>query len=318
MRIRKQYQVIPTNAKLENGDSTSATNGYTAEYINDHSVVVSAVEPSGSARKKVWKQHSKNLFNKNNANVLNAYLNISYVIASNNDEKTIYIECKPNTTYTISKAIGTPANSNRFRVGTTSVLPANNVSLLNYVYYNTGTDVTSITITTPATAKYLCVYCWATDNTSTLEQMLASIQIEESTEATEYEPYAEDKEYILNNGAYEEFINNEPVVLWKNPSRTAIFSNQTITLNDSLANYKFYEVLFNRTNGDYTISTGRIPTDRNTMLQIFRAYGFIRGVEIASNTTLTIGEATRYDSYGGTSTSTNNNYCIPEQILGYK
>lgn len=61
MRIRKQYQVIPTNAKLENGDSTSATNGYTAEYINDHSVVVSATEPS-TDRKKVWLQHSSNLF----------------------------------------------------------------------------------------------------------------------------------------------------------------------------------------------------------------------------------------------------------------
>lgn len=34
MRIRKKYQVIPTNAKLENGYSTSATNGYTADYIN--------------------------------------------------------------------------------------------------------------------------------------------------------------------------------------------------------------------------------------------------------------------------------------------
>ena len=59
MRIRKEYQVIPTNALLENGDSTSATNGYTAEYINNHSVVVSPTEPTGSARKKVWKQTSK-------------------------------------------------------------------------------------------------------------------------------------------------------------------------------------------------------------------------------------------------------------------
>ena len=34
MRIRKKYQVIPTNAKLENGYSTSDKNGYTCEYIN--------------------------------------------------------------------------------------------------------------------------------------------------------------------------------------------------------------------------------------------------------------------------------------------
>ena len=34
MRIRKRYQVIPTNAKLENGHSTSNKNGYTCEYLN--------------------------------------------------------------------------------------------------------------------------------------------------------------------------------------------------------------------------------------------------------------------------------------------
>lgn len=34
MRIRKQYQVIPTNAKLENRHSTSDKNGYTCEYLN--------------------------------------------------------------------------------------------------------------------------------------------------------------------------------------------------------------------------------------------------------------------------------------------
>lgn len=34
MRIRKKFQVIPTNAKLENGYSTSDKNGYTCDYIN--------------------------------------------------------------------------------------------------------------------------------------------------------------------------------------------------------------------------------------------------------------------------------------------
>ena len=34
MRIRKKYQVIPTNAKLENEYSTSSKNGYNCEYIN--------------------------------------------------------------------------------------------------------------------------------------------------------------------------------------------------------------------------------------------------------------------------------------------
>ena len=308
MRIRKQYQVIPTNAKLENGDSTSATNGYTANYINNHSVVVSPTEPTGSARKKVWLRHSSNLL-KFTVN-LDSYTTAEEVSAS----EIIITSTNPNPiqptttlqtgkldadTYTIKNY-----SSKRLYIQTSSG------DYSNYIDTNQ-----SYTFTYDGISYLRLVFATQSQN----ETVNYKAQLEKGEVATTYEAYSEgDKTYILKDNVYKEFNSNEPVVLWKNPSRTAIFSNQTITLNDSLANYKFYEVIFNRTNGDWTISTGRIPTDRNTLLQIFRAYGFIRGVEIASNTTLTIGEATRYDSYGGTSTSINNNYCIPEQILGYK
>ena len=56
----------------------------------------------------------KNLFNKNNTNqILNAYINATgYVLTSNANMRTAYIECQPNTTYTISKI-----RSARFIVG---------------------------------------------------------------------------------------------------------------------------------------------------------------------------------------------------------
>ena len=60
-RIKKVSGVIPTRATLIDGYSNSDKDGFTAKYINEHSVVVSPTEPV-TDRKKVWMQHSDNLF----------------------------------------------------------------------------------------------------------------------------------------------------------------------------------------------------------------------------------------------------------------
>ena len=200
MRIRKQYQVIPTNAKLENGDSTSATNGYTAEYINDHSVVVSPTEPSGSARKKVWKQHSKNLFNKNNYISTSLFVGIggtSYQTAST--VKGFIFDVSNYTTLTISKI-----SSQRFGISASTNYPTNGGSA-TYIH---DVDYQGTKLTVDVTNyNYIVVNYYSTTlDTLTEQQILDTIQIELGTEATEYEPYASDKEYILNeNDVYEEF-----------------------------------------------------------------------------------------------------------------
>ena len=294
----KVGDTLPVGTEIDY-DGESVPLGW--EQVADGDLIVSPTEPSGNDRRKVWLRHTKNLSNGiNQGYYLNNACNLAGTSTSDNG---LVIDVSNLANVTVSTSI----SQTRYRVACISALPSGSGVT---AYNGVNKDGTSDTITID-TENYSYLVVNATD--------LTKIQVEAGTTATPYTSYVTDKTYILNdNNIYEEFINNEPVVLWKNPSRTAIFSNQTITLNDSLTNYKFYEIIFNRTNGDYTISTGRIPTDRNTMLQIFRAYGFIRGVEIASNTTLAIGEATRYDSYGGSNTSINNNYCIPEQILGYK
>lgn len=137
----------------------------------------------------------KNLFDKDNANVFNSYWN-SNTLFSNNDAKAIYISCKPNTTYTISKIA-----NNTFRIATTNVIPANNVSTLSSTANHTAT---SITITTENNANYLWVNYYNKHNgdTGSYEDIMNSIQIEEGSTATTYEAY-KGQTYEVNLGSIE-------------------------------------------------------------------------------------------------------------------
>lgn len=129
-----------------------------------------------------YKVSGKNLFDKDNANILNAYFAQEKIIASSSAGKTLYISCKPNTTYTVSRIAGT-----RFRILTTETTPTLNV---NGIDYQANDNTTSLTITTSNNANYLCVYYYSSaSDTKTEQQILDTIQIEEGTTATTYEPY---------------------------------------------------------------------------------------------------------------------------------
>lgn len=129
-----------------------------------------------------YKVRGKNLFDKSNANVLNAYFAQEKIIASSSAGKTLYISCKPNTTYTVSRIAGT-----RFRVLTTETTPTLNA---NGIDYQANDNTTSLTITTSNNANYLCVYYYSSaSDTKTEQQILDTIQVEQNDHATPYEPY---------------------------------------------------------------------------------------------------------------------------------
>lgn len=116
--------------------------------------------------------------------VYDGYINASQQkILSNANARTLYLPCKPSTTYTVSKQAG-----QRFIVAETTELPTNNVVVSNIVSDYTAS---SITITTTASAKYLVafVYLSTADTGVTADQMLATCQIELGSTATDYESY---------------------------------------------------------------------------------------------------------------------------------
>ncbi len=125
----------------------------------------------------------KNLFDKDNANVIDGYIDVSSFNTNNVRAKTIYIPIKGGVTYTVSKTVGA-----RFSIATSSNIPSNGAT---YTSRQAGNTSPSLTITADANDTYLWawVYLENTD-TGTLADMLASVQIEVGSTATIYEPYA--------------------------------------------------------------------------------------------------------------------------------
>lgn len=123
-----------------------------------------------------------NLFDKNNANLLEVYIaSASQLLVSQTGTKTLYIECFPNTTYSIQKL------ASRFVIACSNELPVANGIVTNIV--NAGNTATEYTYTTDDTAKYLVVFYQATSDETEHKEMLDSIKIEKGTVVTSYTNY---------------------------------------------------------------------------------------------------------------------------------
>lgn len=128
----------------------------------------------------------KNLFDKDNANILNAYFdNATFTLTSNENNRVIYIACKPNTTYTITKF------KSSYQRGMAYTKEVPNIGVPIYGLVNILSNTTTGTITTGDDAQYLVLRLTNTnqDSAYTIQQMLDSVQIEENSSATPYEPY---------------------------------------------------------------------------------------------------------------------------------
>jgi len=144
----------------------------------------------------------KNLFNKNDYGELRAYFKSpAGKLQSSSSDRTIYIPCKPNTTYTIQKgALGTEAN-NRFRIGTSATEPRINDVLSDTLYLPDTPVQLSATITTGANANYLVAFVYKQNETVSWSDMLDTIMIEEGDTPSPYEPYvpANRVELVISN-----------------------------------------------------------------------------------------------------------------------
>lgn len=177
-----------------------STNGpITAEMLNqiqDNLVVVSATEPTGDNREKVWLQKGNNLFNKNNC-LTYAWVGDNGTNINSNDNNVLsaLIPCKPNTKYTLSGFVSNAYiivigfdSSRKYTWTITNQLESRNVK----------------TITTGANDNFIKVgFGYAVSNLSTL-------MVNQGDVALPYEEYITPKTYVKNdNEVYEEFNKNE-------------------------------------------------------------------------------------------------------------
>lgn len=134
----------------------------------------------------------KNLFDKDNANIVRGY--IAGTLFNAGTDYSVFMPCEENTTYTIQKMVAQPQTANRFRINSYDKIPAGGDSSISVSYFwnaGDGSDVTTHTYTTPAGAKYLgiTVMTQNASGTTTIDEVLASIQIELGSTASAYEPY---------------------------------------------------------------------------------------------------------------------------------
>ena len=130
-------------------------------------------------------ERTGNLFDKDKYNIVYGYFIAggTTTITAESNNNIVYIPCKPNTSYTVSKI-----SSNRFGVGYTIDKPAAGVTVYGTVI---SYAATSLTVTTDSSAKYIVAYIRNGNATgaSTLSEIVKSLQITESSTALPYEPY---------------------------------------------------------------------------------------------------------------------------------
>lgn len=130
----------------------------------------------------------KNLFDKNHPNNSQCFVSDNGVLMDGGQNRSVYIECEPNTTYTVSKS--NKGTNNRFCVFNTEAKPAIGVSVISTVGTRVGeNNSSSYTITTGANAHYLGVYYRAGSTTPSESEIRDTIQIEKGSTATAYAPY---------------------------------------------------------------------------------------------------------------------------------
>ncbi|MBQ2884976.1 MAG: phage tail family protein [Alphaproteobacteria bacterium] len=176
-----------------------------------------------------------NLFDKDNANTENGYFTNAVFSPQSTFIKTLYIECEPNTTYTISKVL-----SSRFAVGTSEVIPASGTSITNFVQTN---NATKLSITSGNNDNYLYVFYYhANYDTLTEQEILDSIKIEEGPEATGYTPYQKGGIAInycnKNKFSCRESYTKDGITLTKHDDGSfSLEGTATITTTFSIATY---------------------------------------------------------------------------------
>ena len=133
------------------------------------------------------KVSGRNLFDKDNANIIIGYPDAENVINGASSTRSVYIPCAPNATYTVSKTL-----TARFAVAFTDDIPSIGVAVTGRVQNNTAS---SITTTSRINSRYIVVWLYHVDlDTTTIKinEVLTTLQIELGSTATSYTPYITD------------------------------------------------------------------------------------------------------------------------------
>lgn len=120
----------------------------------------------------------ENIFDKNNANIINGWINADTgFLKRDTFNITVWVKTKLNTTYKIKKMLSLPTNRSRLRAGTLDTYPSSSdITLSNLTLNDVGEEVI---INTGNTGNYLLAFVWTDKSTTTVEEVLDSLEITE-------------------------------------------------------------------------------------------------------------------------------------------
>lgn len=237
--------------------------------------------PSPDYRSPIENVEGKNKFNKK-TDYFQLYMSTTSIVQSENDYIG-YIKCKPNTCYSISKAI---TYAQGFYVGCTEVLPSHGVNIINGIQSSSATKCENYK--TPSNAKYLVFRIGPEGNGITLNEMLDNIQVEEGQQATPYVPHnsleiKDVGENLLNVTAKTTTVQGLTFTVNEDKSITI---NGTNTGNTGTGT-AFFRLADNFVlpAGDYTLSNKNANASGNSFIFYDDSYNFV--TKNISNATFT-------------------------------
>ena len=177
--------------------------------------------------------HGKNLFDINNLNYIAGYITTNgNKIATSDKTDTFYIECKPNTTYTLQRD-KVKTSGQVFRFASYSEVPTYNNQFTGMV--GGLIDDLTLTITTGANDKYLAFSMGNVLHTDT--EYINKIQIEQGSTATAYEPYfnggSATAENLLSAGTYKDVQSILDGTVTRNIGVKVLTGDETWTANSA-------------------------------------------------------------------------------------
>ena len=187
----QMFAYIQINANLEVSERTIALQVEKGSVATSFTPYKTPIElcKINDYKDRIFRLEGKNLFDKDTMTLSNTFVNPA--IGTANGFTSVYVPCKPNTTYTISKA----QETSRFFVGTTTTIPEVGMTATAISSSTTGTTKT---ITTGDNANYIIVMVRSSSDTLTEQQIIDGVMIEQSSTATPYEPYGEKGTWWLN------------------------------------------------------------------------------------------------------------------------
>ena len=187
------------------------------------------------------KDVGKNLFNKDNATILNAFVNYNTGLlnALTNNQKSIAIKIQPNTTYTIS-GVERISGSN-FGIYTDETLVIGSSIATIHSSITNG----KLTFTTGANSKWFVFLLKGGAET----YGYSNVQLEKNSTATSYEPYQENvsnidlqgNELCSNGNVKDElFVENGKAKIIKKIGKVVLDGSENWVLNEKGADYTRY------------------------------------------------------------------------------